>query len=142
MFSYSIETSIEIAASPEAVWGALVEFDRYNDWNPMIKDIQAKPLVGSPVVFEVVVDEIKRMKFKAKMTQADKAIDLNWTGGSVLLVSGRHYFRIEKIGDNSVRLHHGEHFKGLLLPLLAKRLKKSTPLYIAMNQALKKRVET
>ena len=141
MFSYSLKTSIEIAASPEAVWGALVEFDRYNDWNPMIKNIQAEPLLGSPVVFEVVLNEAKRMKLKAKVELADKAIELNWKGGSLFLVTGRHYFRIEKLGDNSVRLHHGEDFKGLLLPLLAKRLKKGKPLYTAMNEALKKRVE-
>ena len=141
MFSYSIETSIEIAASPESVWGALVDFDRYDDWNPMIKNIQAEPLVGSPVAFEVVLSAAKRMKFKAKMAQVDEPIELNWKGGSVLLVSGKHYFRIEKIGDNSVRFHHGEDFKGLLLPLLAKTLKKNNSLYDAMNQALKTRVE-
>ena len=141
MFSYSIETSIEIAASPESVWGALVEFDRYNDWNPMIQNIQAKPLVGSPVEFEVVLSEAKRMKFKAKMTQVDEPVELNWKGGSVLLASGKHYFRIVQLGDNSVRLYHGEDFKGLLLPLLVKKLKESTPVYRAMNEALKKRVE-
>lgn len=141
MFSHSIKTSIQIDASPESVWGALVEFDRYNDWNPMIKNIQAKPLVGSPVEFEVVLGEARRMKLQAKMAQVDEPIELNWKGGSLLLVSGKHYFRIEQLGDNSVRLHHGEDFKGLLLPLLTKKLKKSAPLYRAINEALKRRVE-
>ena len=140
-FHVFLQTSLEIAASPESVWGALVDLDRYDERNPMINNIQAEPLVGSPVAFEVVLSAAKRMKFKAKMAQVDEPIELNWKGGSLFLVTGRHYFRIEKLGDNSVRLHHGEDFKGLLLPLLAKRLKKGKPLYTAMNEALKKRVE-
>ena len=42
MFSHNLKTSIEIAASPEAVWEALVDFDRYNDWNPMLQNMQAE----------------------------------------------------------------------------------------------------
>jgi hypothetical protein len=141
MFSHSLKTSIEIAASPEAVWSALVEFDLYNDWNPMLQNVQAELLVGSPIAFDVLLNETKRMKMKAKIAMVDETAELNWKGGSPLVVSGKHYFRIEKLGDNSVRLHHGEDFKGLLFPLLAKTLKQSEPLYNALNQALKKRVE-
>ena len=141
MFSHNLKTSIEIAASPEAVWEALVDFDRYNDWNPMLQNMQAELLVGSPVAFDVILSETKRMKMKANIAQIEEAVELNWKGGSPLMVSGKHYFRIEKLGDNSVRLHHGEDFKGLLFPLLAKTLKQSEPLYNALNRALKEHVE-
>jgi hypothetical protein len=71
----------------------------------------------------------------------DAPIALNWTGGSPLTITGKHYFRIEKLTDNRIRLHHGEYFKGLLFPLLAKTFKNSKPLYESMNQALKTRLE-
>jgi hypothetical protein len=67
MFSYDIQTGIEIDAEPEAIWRVLTE--------------------------------------------------------------GRCMF------------HHGEHFTGILLPLVKGTLKNAPELYRALNEALKRRVE-
>jgi hypothetical protein len=141
MFSHHVETSIDIHATPEAAWNTLTNFKGYDDWNPMLKNVRTQPQVGSPVSFEVLLGRSKRMKLKAKMTQVDAPIELNWTGGSPLTIKGKHYFRIEKLTENQIRLHHGEYFKGLLFPLMAKTFKNSTPLYKSMNQAFKARLE-
>ncbi|HEB26325.1 MAG TPA: hypothetical protein ENI05_00925 [Porticoccus sp.] len=103
--------------------------------------LKAELRVGSTVAFEVLSSETKLMKLKAKITKLDEAAELNWAGGSVIAISGMHYFRIKKLGNNSVRFHHGEVFKGLLLPLLKKMLKNSELLYRNMNRAVKNRVE-
>lgn len=142
MFSYHLQTHIDIHASPQDVWSVLVGFERYSDWNPMLKNVQTDLCVGSPVSFEVLTGKSNSLKLKAKITIVDEATELNWAGGSVVAISGRHYFRLEKMGQDQVRLHHGEVFKGLLLPLLKRALQKSESLYREMNKALKKRVET
>ncbi|MFT5839044.1 MAG: hypothetical protein ACI9UT_001546 [Flavobacteriales bacterium] len=141
MFSHHIQTTIDINATPEAVWKELTNFSAYNDWNPMLKNVDTQLQLGAPVDFEVQVGKTKRMKLKAKMTQIDAPVELNWTGGNVLAVSGKHYFSIEKLSDTQVRLHHGEYYKGLLFPLMAKTLKRAAPLYDGMNAALKARLE-
>jgi hypothetical protein len=141
MFSHHIQTTIDINATLEAVWKELTNFPAYNDWNPMLQNVDTHLQLGASVAFEVLVGRTKRMKLKAKMTQIDAPAELNWTGGSVLAVKGKHYFSFEKLSDSQVRLHHGEYFKGLLFPLMAKSLKRAAPLYDAMNTALKARLE-
>ncbi len=141
MFSHHVETSIDIQATPEAAWNMLTDFQTYDDWNPMLQNVRTQPRVGSPVRFELLMGDGKRMKFKAKMTRVDAPVELNWTGGSPLIITGKHYFRIEKLGENQIRLHHGEYFKGLLFPLMAKTIQNSKPLYESMNQALKNQLE-
>ncbi len=41
-----LRTEIEIAASPERVWQALLDFARYPEWNPYVKAVEGKLGVG------------------------------------------------------------------------------------------------
>jgi hypothetical protein len=45
------------------------------------------------------------------------------------------------LDEQRCRFHHGEHFKGLLLPLLKPILNNASSLYEAMNSELKQRAE-
>lgn len=141
MFSHQINTVINIEAAPEAIWRELTNFGSYNDWNPMLQNVKGDAQVGSKVNFEVLLSNTKRLKLSAKVGKATAHEELHWSGGSALVIGGTHYFRLEKLSDGQTRLHHGEYFKGLLLPLIAKSIKQSEPLYHAMNQALKERIE-
>lgn len=141
MFSHQIKTVIDIKATPDAIWQALTDFGAYNDWNPMLQNVKGEARAGSKVSFEVLTGKTKRLKLAAKVGQADAPAELNWSGGSALAIGGMHYFRLEELSDGHTRLHHGENFKGLLLPLIAKSIKRSEPLYKAMNNALKERIE-
>jgi hypothetical protein len=40
MFSYDIQTSIDIEAEPGAIWQVLTDFNSYGDWNPMLRNVQ------------------------------------------------------------------------------------------------------
>lgn len=141
MFSFQINRTIDINTTPETAWQELTNFADYNNWNPMLQNVQTELQLKAPVDFEVLVGKTKRLKLKAKMTRIDNASELRWAGGNALTVKGEHYFRIEKLSDNQIRLHHGEFFKGLLLVLMKKSLQRSAPLYSAMNESLKARLE-
>lgn len=141
MFSYDINTSIDIAAEPGAIWQVLTDFSSYEDWNPMLRNVQTELQLDAPVRFEVLREGAKPLKLSAKITVLSEARDLVWRGGSAAFVSGEHYFRIEPMGEGHSRLHHGEHFAGVILPLLKGTLKNAPVLYRGMNEALKRRVE-
>ena len=41
-----IQTQIIINASATDVWDTLIDFRKYNEWNPFIKSIDGNPVVG------------------------------------------------------------------------------------------------
>ena len=96
MFSHHVHTTIDINATPEAVWAEVTNFSAYNDWNPMLQNVDLQLEVGSPVKFEVLMGKTKRMKLTAKVTQVDAPNELDWTGGSIFAVSGKHYFKVKR----------------------------------------------
>jgi len=141
MFYYNIHTSIDIDASAAAIWRVLTDFGRFDEWNPMLRQVQVNLEPGAPVSFEVHREGARPLRLRAKIVLLNKPEALAWRGGPQGILSGEHFFRIEPLGDGRCRFHHGEQFKGLLLPLLKGALKDAPPLYRSMNEALKRRVE-
>jgi hypothetical protein len=141
MFSYNIHTTIDIDAGAAEIWRVLTDFSRYDEWNPMLRNVQVGVEPGALVRFEVHRDGTKPLRLQAKIALLNEPDALSWRGGRKGILTGEHYFRIESLGEGRCRFHHGEQFKGLLL-LLAKGVLKDAPaVYRSMNQALKKRVE-
>jgi hypothetical protein len=141
MFTLSVQTAIDIDASAQVAWEALVDFNAYNDWNPMLNNVKGDARLGSPISIEVLAGRKKRLYLNVTIDCFDLPNELTWSGGSLFSVKGTHYFKIEAIGENKVRVRHGERFRGLFLPFMAKNLAKSEPLYTSMNKALKKLLE-
>ena len=140
MFSFEVRTHLDIEAQPEAVWSVLTDFAAYDDWNPMLRRVQGALRPGSAVKFEVQLGNGGSMKLRAHISRLEEPWALSWRGGSPLLISGEHYFRVERLDDTRVRFHNGERFAGPLFPLLARKLKGSGPLYESMNLALQRRL--
>jgi hypothetical protein len=56
------------------------------------------------------------------------------------LFDGEHGFRIEPIAGGC-RLHHSEEFRGILVTLFGAMLESTARGFVALNDALKQRVE-
>ena len=137
-----IETAIDIAAPPEAVWGVLVDFAAYPDWNPFIRRLQGEARVGARLEVTVQPPGGKPMTFKPTVLAAEPARELRWLGRVLMpgLFDGEHGFRLEATAGGC-RLHHGETFGGILVPLFGKMLDDTERGFAALNAALKERVE-
>jgi len=139
LMALELKTSIRIEASPEVVWDILTDFDAYPEWNPFIKKIEGEVALGNKIKAEIT-----DMTFKPKILAFDARQKLEWIGrlGIAGIFDGRHYFILKDNGDGSTTLIHGEHFKGILVPFLKKKLMVETKdNFEAMNQALKVRAE-
>jgi hypothetical protein len=137
-----IETAIEIAAPPSAVWDVLVDFAAYPDWNPFIRLLQGEATVGARLEVTVQPPGGKPMTFRPTVLVAEPASELRWLGRVLMpgLFDGEHGFRLEPTAGGC-RLHHGETFSGLLVPLFSRMLDGTAQGFGALNQALKERVE-
>ena len=137
-----IETAIDIAAPPSAVWDVLVDFAAYPDWNPFIRRLQGEARVGARLEVTVQPPGGKPMTFKPTVLAAEPARELRWLGRVLMpgLFDGEHGFRLEATAGGC-RLHHGETFGGILVPLFGKMLDDTERGFAALNAALKERVE-
>ena len=140
-----IRTEIEIAAAKDTVWRILTGFASYPDWNPFLCAVAAVPSPGEPVAMTVAIGT-RTLALDATILRVVPGRELRWAGPISRLKSvvfrGEHYFAIEEIAPERVRFLHGERFAGLTVPLLGGWLDRTlTPLYVAMNVALKTRAE-
>ncbi len=137
-----IETAIDIAASPAAVWGVLIDFAAYPDWNPFIRRLQGEARVGARLEVTVQPPGGRAMTFKPTVLAVEANRELRWLGRALMpgLFDGEHVFRLEQTASGC-RFHHGETFNGLLVPLFAGTLAGTELGFQAMNEALKRRAE-
>ncbi|MDN3669173.1 SRPBCC domain-containing protein [Echinicola jeungdonensis] len=134
-----IYTQIHIEAKPKLVWAILMDFDNYPQWNPFIKSLTGKIQIGKTIKVN-----LSGMNFMPKIIALEKNKEFQWLGnlGFKGLFDGEHRFELLENPDGSTTFVHSEKFKGILVPILKKKLLKETkPGFEAMNLSLKNRVE-
>lgn len=136
----NVETSLQIAAEPARVWQALIDFDAWSQWNPIIPRIRADARVGGTVRFRIRVAGTPAIPITAKIVRFDEGRELAWRGGPPF-AWGQHFFRVAPSGEGTL-LTHGEEFGGLLGMLVSGSTKTRVErTYATLNRALRDRVE-
>ena len=144
MFSHELHSEIEIAATPEVVWAHLVDVDSYPDWNPFITSLTGSVRLGARLSVRMEPPGGRPMTFRPRVSELVEGRVLAWLGhlGMPGLFDGRHRFELTPNGS-STHLVQAETFRGLLVPLLRRRLDEQThPGFVAMNVALARRAES
>lgn len=138
-----LKTKIDIDAAPDEVWAVLSDLPSYPDWNPFIREARGTLAAGERLELEIQPTRGRAMRFRPTLLSAEPNRELRWLGRLVApgLFDGEHRFAIEPSGRGS-RLVQQERFTGLLVPFLARGLRRGTlPGFELMNEALKGRVE-
>ena len=138
-----LHTEIQINASPEQVWEVLTDFASYPEWNPFMVAASGSPEVGQQLEVRMEPPGGMAATFRPSVTVADAPHRLEWLGKLLFkgLFDGRHRFEIEATSGGT-NLIQSEEFSGVLVPLLARSLDKSTRAgFELMNTAIKERVE-
>lgn len=140
----NIQTEIIINASAEKVWNILTDFAKYHEWNPFIKNSKGEARVGATLENSMHLEGQKPQIFKPKVLEARPNQSFRWLGSLFIkgLFDGEHYFRLEPLNENQVKLIHGENFSGILVGMILKMVGEATEQgFIKMNEALKARAE-
>ncbi|MBH2003366.1 MAG: SRPBCC domain-containing protein [Sphingobacteriia bacterium] len=139
-----IKTEIIINASKEKLWVLLTNFNGYPNWNPFIRSIEGELKQGGRLKNTLQNGE-KIMVFKPIVLEVVPFHSFSWLGSLWVkgLFDGRHYFCIEEIAPNQVKLIHGEDFSGILSTAILKQVGEDTRKnFVDMNQALKQLAES
>lgn len=137
-----LATAIDIDATAIAMWRVLVDFAAYPEWNPFIRRIEGELRVGTRLRVTVQPGDRRPMTFTPTILVAEPERELRWLGRVLLpgVFDGEHAFVIEP-KESGCRLRHEENFRGLLVPLFGGMLGDTERAFVAMNEALKRRVE-
>ncbi|MEA2462139.1 MAG: hypothetical protein QOH90_2316 [Actinomycetota bacterium] len=138
-----LATKIDIDGPPEAVWAVLSDLPSYPSWNPFIREASGTLTPGERLEIELQPARGRSMRFRPTVLAAKPGRELRWLGRLLVrgLFDGEHRFAIEPTARGS-RLVQEERFTGLLVPFLARGLRRGTlPGFERMNEALKRRVE-
>ncbi|MBU1228207.1 MAG: SRPBCC domain-containing protein [Actinobacteria bacterium] len=138
-----IVTDIDIAATPEDVWGVLMDFAAYPAWNPFVTRIEGAAAVGRRLDVGLTPPGGKTMGFRPIVTAAEPERFFQWLGkvGFKGVFDGRHSFRLSPT-QRGTRFEQSERFTGVLAGLILKAIGARTEAgFRAMNEALKGRCE-
>ena len=139
MASKEIKTSIQISATPTAVWETLTDFEKYPSWNPFITSVEGDFVVGRKVKINA-----GGMNFKPEVLVFNEAKEIRWIGKFLFkgLFDGEHIFKIIDNKNGSVTFKQEEKFTGILVGLFAKKLDTETKSgFEQMNLRIKERSE-
>jgi hypothetical protein len=140
-----IHTAIEIDAPADRVWRALTDFASYPEWNPFLRRVAGPATAGAWLDVRAEPQGARATSFRALVLAAEPCRELRWRGRLPIpgLFAGEHAFVIEPLGGDRVRLVQRERFRGLLVPLLSRRIDRDIRGgFEAMNRALKARAES
>jgi hypothetical protein len=141
----TLRTERTIPAPPEVVWGVLADVARYPDWNPFLVEVRGTPTLGRRLRVTLAPPGGRRVTLHPRVTVLEPGATLEWLGrlGLPRLLDGRHRFELHPVdGGRGTRLVQREEFRGVLVPVVARQLDRSTRAgFLAMNEALGARAQ-
>jgi len=142
MLSRTIDTWIDIEASPDRIWDVLVDFPKWSTWNSFIPLVEGILQEGQTLKIQVNPPGLKTMTFRPKIFSLTQNKEIIW-GGSFLgiVYRGEHLFLLESLNENRTRFRQIERFHGPMVLFMGSMIKKTKKGYHQMNIALKNRVE-
>jgi hypothetical protein len=143
-----IKTDIEIAAPIEKVWDALMAFDQWGDWNPIVKAASGKAALGETLRFTMTGKDGKSGKdgqaYEPVITEFDAPKQFRFRAKMManVLFTNDKIFTLEST-DTGTKLVHIEAFSGLMVGLFWGKMEGVIPgMLNSMNEALKEKVES
>ena len=139
-----ILTDIVISAPARKVWHVLTDFAHFPQWNPFILAAEGEVKEGARLRVHIAPPGARSMMFTPTVIRVVPEREFRWRGRLLLpgLFDGEHIFEIMSSGPNGIRFVQREEFRGVLVPLLWRRLAMPTRQgFHAMNLALKSQSE-
>jgi hypothetical protein len=138
-----IEAGIDVRAPADVVWQVLLDFERYPEWNPFIRNISGDARAGGRLRVHVAPSGERGLTFRPRVLVAEPGRELRWRGRLFVpgLFDGEHAFVITPHSPTSCRLVQSERFSGVLVALTAGTMSGTRDGFERMNRALRRRAE-
>lgn len=139
----ALTSQITIDSTPEQVWSVLTDLPAYRDWNPFIVEASGTVEPSARLALKMRPAGGSITTVRPRLVTVERGRRLRWLGRLSVpgVFDADHEFTLRPTGSGTC-LTQSEVFSGILVPLFARQLERSTlPAFTAMNEALKRRVE-
>lgn len=139
-----VRTDIEINAPPEKIWEVLIDFERYDEWNPVM-EIEGSPTEGTRLDLTLTYPNQSPTKIRPKVATVNEPSEFRWEGQLFIphLYDVEHKFVLESFDQGTrTRFIHSESFRGIAVRLINRIMGADIQEgFEQMNASLKQRVE-
>ncbi|MEL6628179.1 MAG: SRPBCC domain-containing protein [Bacteroidota bacterium] len=135
----SVHHEIEIEAPPEVVWSVLMDADRYDEWNPVMKLLEGDLKEGNQVKYQFTQDENTISEISSTVKQIVSYQLLNQQGGVPLIITFDHQYILTSSGEGTLLTIH-EEYRGIYVNFWNPDPVQAA--YQRLNQAIKTRTES
>lgn len=120
LFARDVSGSAEIKAPIDAVWNALVDFERYGEWNPFTPKIETDLKVGSPVILHVdMPGRSKSIRTEwVNLVEPGRTICWGMQMGHAALLNANRWQILKELPGSRTQYLTVDYFSGLLTPLV------------------------
>jgi hypothetical protein len=114
-------TEITINAPVELIWGTLIDFKSYNEWNPFTYDMRVSRFeTGQELSFSVRMSDRMTITVKERFAVIDPPYVVAWTyAQATRFLSATRYQVLTPVDDHTTTYTTWEQFSGLLAPILS-----------------------
>jgi len=138
MKAFAVKTSIR--ATPERIWGLLIDAAGYTRWNQTVSKIEGKIALGERVTVHAKINPGRA--FPVKVVEFDAPRRMVWVGGMPLgLFKGERAFTLTPGSNGVVEFSMREEYTGLMAPLIGKSIPDLQPAFEEFADNLKHAAE-
>ena len=137
-----VTTHLTISAPAEAVWQTLTDLAAYAAWNPFVTAASGDVGLGQRLDLTVHPPGGRATRFGPWVTAVEPHRYLEWLGHHALpgVFDGRHSFTLTPTSRGRTLPQQSETFTGVLTPFTGSLLARTRAGFVAMNDALARRV--
>jgi len=144
---FEIRHDIEINASPETVWKAILNFPNYKAWNTQLVFLGGDVQANGNLHLKLSATGTEPYEFKPIISSWEENKKFAWlaqTAGIPRIFDGEHFFELKDLGNGKTLLTNREEYRGIL-SLIFKNLpmmKDAPQGFKKMNVELKNHIES
>lgn len=143
--SFEIRDDIEINASTDKVWAAILDFENYKNWNSQLTYLGGKVQPNGTLHLKLAAAGAEPYEFKPDISYWQEKKQFAWIGKTGLprIFDGEHFFELKDLGNGRTLLTNREEYRGVLSQLFRQlpMMKTAPEGFKKMNEELKNYLE-
>ena len=143
--SFEIRDDIEINASTDKVWEAIIDFENYKKWNSQLAFLGGAVQPNGKLHLKLSAAGTKPYEFKPDISHWQEKKQFAWIGRTGLprIFDGEHFFELKDLGNGKTLLTNREEYRGVLSQLFRQlpMMKTAPEGFKKMNVELKNYIE-
>jgi hypothetical protein len=142
---FEIRKDVEINATPEKVWNAVIDFEKYNQWNSQLQFLGGEVKPNGRLHLKLSAPGADPYEFKPIVSHWEERERFAWLAETGLphIFDGEHFFELQDLNNGKTLVVNREEYRGVLSMIMQNlpMMKTAPEGFEKMNSELKQFIE-